>query len=397
MTRPHPRPWSALRAVTAALAAALLATGLATIPAAVSPAAAADGPIGGPRLTGEDVVLDSGSLAVDPPDIAAAAWLLADAGTGEVLATKAPHLQRRPASPLKTLTALTLLPRLEPDAVYTATRQDVNAEGSRVGLVEGSDYTVHDLFLALFLPSANDAASALANANGGWDKTLREMNAMADSLQAMDTEAKTPSGLDAPGQTTSVYDLALIARAGLRNPQFAAYARTLRASFPGANPPAGQERTSMTIYTQNRLLSNGFEGAIGVKTGYTTEAGRTFVGAATRNGRTLIATFLGITESTETAASDLLDWGFAHADDLSPVGVLVDPLAEGTSSRSASPTGPVAAGPAPPEAPIEGTAVATVALSVTGISVGVLLLIAALLRLRVRRRMASRRHVRRTD
>lgn len=390
------RPWSARRATATALAVAALTSGLAVLPPAVAPASA-DDPIGGPRLAGEDTVIDPGPGAADLPEIAAAAWLLADAATGEILATKAPHLQRRPASTLKTLTALTLIPQLEPDAVYTAVRQDVTAEGSRVGLVEGSDYTVHDLFLALFLPSANDAASALANANGGWEKTLREMNAMADSLQALDTEAKTPSGLDAPGQTTSAYDLALIARAGLRNPQFAAYCRTLRASFPGANARQGQERSSMTIYTQNRLLSNGFEGAIGVKTGYTTEAGRTFVGAATRDGRTLIATFLGITESTETAATDLLEWGFANADDLAPVGVLVDPVVERPASPSASPSAPVAAGPPPAEAPIEGTAVATVALSVTGISIGVLLLIAALLRMRVRRRQVTRRRVRHFD
>ena len=96
------------------------------------------------------------------PKIGAASYLLADLTTGEVLAAKDPHGRLRPASTLKILTALTLLPELDPAAVYTAQWEDANAEGSRAGLVPDATYTVHNLFQALFLVSGNDAASALA-------------------------------------------------------------------------------------------------------------------------------------------------------------------------------------------------------------------------------------------
>ena len=313
------------------------------VPAARRPgptAPAAQDPVGGPLL-GRSGVVVSRRPGSDPlPGIAATAWLLADADTGEVLAAKAPHLRRPPASTLKTLTALTLLPLLDPETVYRARWADAAAEGSRVGIVPGATYTVHDLWLGLFLQSGNDAASALANAAGGWPRSLRRMNAEADRLQAYDTVARNPSGLDAPGQVSSVYDLALIARAGLARDDFAAYARTVSAQFPGRMPSKpNKPRPTFAIMTQNRLLLHGYDGAIGVKTGYTTMAGRTYVGAARRGGRTLVVTLMQITQPTETAAAALLDWGFANADKVDPVGVLVDPVdpdAAATVSTSGS-------------------------------------------------------------
>jgi D-alanyl-D-alanine carboxypeptidase (penicillin-binding protein 5/6) len=199
------------------------------------------------------------------PRVHAASWLLADLTTGEVLATKAPHRRLPPASTLKTLTAVTLLPRLDPDKVYRARWSDVSAEGSHVGLVVGGTYTVHDLFNGMLLPSGNDAASALAHANGGWPKTLGQMNAEARRLGAHDTVAKNPSGLDQPGQVSSAYDLALIARAGLARDDFAEYVSTISADFPGQMPKKkGKKRPTYRIYNQNDLLYNGFQGAVGV-------------------------------------------------------------------------------------------------------------------------------------
>src|SRR5207344_2249399 len=133
----------------------------------------------------------------------AASFLLADLDTGEVLAARNPHGLQRPASTLKVLTAVTLLPQLDPTSVYTARSEDANAEGSRVGVVPDATYTVHQLFQGLFLMSGNDAASALANAAGGHRATIARMNTMAKSLGALDTSVRNPSGLDAPGQFTS--------------------------------------------------------------------------------------------------------------------------------------------------------------------------------------------------
>ena len=108
-----------------------------------------------------------------PDGLTAAGWLVADAGTGEVLAARDPHGRYYPASTLKTLTLLTLAPLLDPTRVVVGTAEDANIEGSRVGLVEGGQYPVSLLFQALILQSGNDAANALARAAGGVDVTVR--------------------------------------------------------------------------------------------------------------------------------------------------------------------------------------------------------------------------------
>ena len=112
--------------------------------------------------------------------------------------------------------------------------------------------------------------------------TVAQMNEEAQRLQAYDTVAVNPSGLPAEGQVSSAYDLALFAREGLARPDFFEYVNTrVIEDFPGYMPEEpGDPRPTMPIATQNPLFIQGYEGAIGVKTGWTTEAGRTFVGAA---------------------------------------------------------------------------------------------------------------------
>jgi D-alanyl-D-alanine carboxypeptidase (penicillin-binding protein 5/6) len=285
---------------------------------AASPARAET--IGGEQLDSVKRSVNLGPEADPLPTVWAATWLLADAETGEVLAHKGAHVQRAPASTLKTLTALTVLPRTSPDQTYVATRRATDIYGSKVGLKPGKTYTMHQLWNAVFLPSANDAAIAVAEVNGGVRPTVRQMNEVAAALGAVNTVAKNTSGLDAPGQLSTAYDLALIARAGLAREDFAAYAKTARAPFPNL-----RGKGSHTIYTTNRMLLNRWPGAIGVKTGFTSEAGRTFVGAAERKGRTLIVSLMGVKESTDGAATKLLSWGFRNADRVEPVGVLVAP------------------------------------------------------------------------
>lgn len=326
-----------LMAVTIGSAALLLS----------APAAHAE-PIGGALLTGSDVIVDPGPTADPLPDVPVSAWVLADLESGAILAAKAPHVQRPPASVLKTLTALTLSERLDPDLVYTTTYDDVAVEGSRVGLVEEATYTVRELLLCLMMQSGNDCASALAQANGGLELTVAQMNEEAQRLQAYDTVAMNPSGLPAEGQVSSAYDLALFAREGLSRPDFFEYVNTrVIEDFPGYMPEEpGDPRPTMPIATQNPLFIQGYEGAIGVKTGWTTEAGRTFVGAAERGGTQLVVTLLNIEGEIYPSAAALLDWGFANIDAVTPVGYLVDPI-------DAAPTA------APAEASAGGDASAT--------------------------------------
>lgn len=342
----------------------LLALAVAVTPAA--PATADAGPratsgaipIGGPGLAGHGVLVTYGSDAAPLPKVAAASWVLADLTTGEILAAKAPHLQRPPASTLKTLTALTLIPQLDPQATYRSTWSDVSVIGSRAGMVDRAPYLIEDLFYGLLLPSGNDAARALAHANGGVAKTVVQMNKQAHHLQAMDTVAKTPHGLDTPGQVSSAYDLALIARAALQLQDFRTYVSSQHYAFPGLMPKKkAKKRATFEIWNQNPLIKEGYRGAIGVKTGYTTLAGRTFVGAATRKGHSLVVTIMGVQEPTTTAARDLLNWGFAEGTHVTPVGTLVDPVEDAAETTPAPDTDSPVTAAAPLTATVpDGTA-----------------------------------------
>jgi len=288
-------------------------------PASARSSSPSDEPVGGKRLGGQGVVVDDDAPDL-PTDLTASSWLVADLETGEVLAAKDPHGKFAPASTLKTLTAVALIPELDRNALVQAGYDDVAVDGSKVGLVERLDYTVHELFTAMMTVSGNDAASALASAAGGAEATAQLMNATARKLRALDTRAVNPHGLDAEGQVSSAYDLALIARAGMRDSQFAAYAATRRSSIAA---PGGQR---IEIATKNRLLRN-YDGALGIKNGYTNAARASFVGAAERDGRRLVVTLMRAEPKVADEAARLLDWGFlAVAEAGSPVGELVEPV-----------------------------------------------------------------------
>src|SRR4051812_48793579 len=188
--------------------------------------------VGGEGLDTRGVVVADGAPAL-PDGVPAAGWLVADLDTGQVLGARDPHGRYYPASTLKTLTLLTLMPLLDPTRVVVGTAEDANIEGSRVGLVDGGQYAVSLLFQALILQSGNDAANALARAAGGVEVTVAAMNETAEDIGAFDTVAGTPSGLDVAGQSSSPYDLALIFRALLSDPATAAVLATPTADIPG--------------------------------------------------------------------------------------------------------------------------------------------------------------------
>jgi len=304
--------------------------------------------LGGAKLALKGPVADLSGGAPDLPKVKARTWVLADASTGEILASKKAHKQRRPASTIKTLTALTLLPKLDPDATWVGTARAANTYGSKVGIKKGRDYTIDQLFYGLMLPSGNDAAIALAQANSSVPKTVDEMNDVAQQLQAYNTTAANTSGLDAKGQFSTAYDLALIARAALEREDFREYATTKKSQFPN---PKKKRKKPIDIYNQNALVMDDYRGVLGVKTGYTSKAGRTFIGAAEREGTTLIVTLMGIREPSDKAAKKLLNWGFRNRDAIVPIGELVPPL----DVQATSGTGEITAETTP--LPIDGTAV----------------------------------------
>ena len=199
---------------------------------------------------------------------------------------------------------------------------------NKVGLVKGHAYRVSDLFQALLLISANDAAIALAQATGSYDKGVALMNAEAHLLQADDTVAKRPNGLNAKGQHTSAYDLALFARQALTMPEFMQIEATRTAMFPL------HRRHSIELFNQNTMLST-YRGDLGGKIGWTRASETTFIAWAQRNGHTLIVTLMHCVPLTEMkVAAKLLNWGFAMDGKVTPVGTLARPLPAGAASEA---------------------------------------------------------------
>ncbi|MFE9925332.1 D-alanyl-D-alanine carboxypeptidase family protein [Streptomyces sp. NPDC005774] len=266
--------------------------------------------------------------APEVPELSARSWLVADADSGEVLAAHDAHRRLPPASTLKTLFALTVLPALPAGIRHTVSEEELTGIGpgsSRVGVAEDLTYRVSDLWNGVFLSSGNDAVHVLASLNGGWKVTAERMQDRARALGAHDTRVKSPDGYDAPGQVSSAFDLAVFGRAGLHRPDFVRYCSREEAMFPG------RDGGSYGIRNTNRLLtgSDGVErypGIVGIKNGYTSSAGHTLVAAARKDGRTLVVTVLdpqwGGGHAVYEEARTLLDWGFDAAGRVDAVGSL---------------------------------------------------------------------------
>jgi len=286
-------------------------------------------PVGGDALGNCGIVTAANTPPV-PNDISADAWVLADLDTGAVIATKDPHGRHRPASIIKVLVAMQAINELDLNKRVTGTAEDADADGTRVGVDVGGTYTVDQLLHGLLMHSGNDAAHALAMQLGGMDATLTKINTLAGKLGGHDTRVATPSGLDGPGMSTSAYDIALFYRYAWQNPEFAKIVGTRTFDFPGhparADVPGDTDHPGYVLENDNQLLAN-YPGALGGKTGYTDDAGQTFVGAANRNGRRLVAILLHGTRQPIAPwqqAAHLLDYGYATPLG-TKVGTLVDP------------------------------------------------------------------------
>ncbi|MCU1674383.1 MAG: Serine-type D-Ala-D-Ala carboxypeptidase [Frankiales bacterium] len=293
---------------------ALLPAVLLALSLGASPAAAEDDlPVPG---AGTTVAAGAPPL---PAPLSPTSFLVADLDTGEILAAKDAHHRLLPASTMKVLTALTLIPRIDKDSKIIPTWDDVAIEGSRVGLLENVKYPAYQVFRAMLMTSGNDAANALATNCGGQQAVADLMNAEAERIGAHNTHAVNPSGLDAPGQLSTAYDLALIAREAMRLSDFRSYVGTKRSTI------LGRMGKPLRITTHDKLLFN-YDGAIGIKNGYTVKAGATYIGAATRNGRSILVTVLHAKPRVWPEVASLLDWGFAaEAAGATPVGRLYEP------------------------------------------------------------------------
>ena len=324
----------------ACAAAVSLSDGAATTKAVPLPAPASA--VGGERLAQPGLQVDPGPGAPRPPAQRTTAWIVADLDTGAVLAACNAHVPLAPASTLKILTAVALHPRIAPATRYVARPQDAAIDGTKVGLSPGSTYSVGDLWHGLLMGSGNDTASALAALAGGVPAATALMTSTARSLGAQDTVVANTSGLDAPGQVSSAYDLALFGRALLRDPALAALVRTRLYAFP-SKQVRGHARATYQIANHNLLLSR-YAGITGVKNGYTTAAGASLVLSARRGRHGYIVAMLRGQPDVWKMGASLLDWAFTHAGRMTPVGTLDVPPAPAAGSGAPAPGAGAAAG-----------------------------------------------------
>ncbi len=255
------------------------------------------------------VISLTGAYAADkgaPPKVSAATAILMDAATGTVLYEKASHARRPPASTTKMMTAIIALERGNLNDVVTASVYASKTPYGNLHVKPGEKFTLRDLLYALMMRSANDAAVCIAEHVAGSEKEfVALMNEKAKEIGAKDTHFVNPHGLHAKGHYSSAYDLALIARYATSIPEFNEIVATKHKRIDRSI-----SKLDVTLRNTGRLLWR-FDGADGIKTGYTKEAGHCFVGAATRNGWRLVSVVLKSGNTMDDTIA-LLDHGFKN-------------------------------------------------------------------------------------
>ena len=231
--------------------------------------------------------------------VSARSAVVIDADTGETLFEQNADARLPMASTTKIMTALVALGEGDLDRVYTVKPEYAAVEGSSMYLQAGETLSLRDTLYGLMLASGNDAAVAIAGECGGMRAFLDKMNAKAAELGLTDTHFDNPNGLPSDTHYTTAHELAKITAAALRDPVFRQITATKSCTVSGH-----------TLTNHNRLLGM-YDGAIGVKTGFTRAAGRCLVSAAERNGRTLIAVTLNDPDDWNDHMT-MLDAGFAR-------------------------------------------------------------------------------------
>ena len=233
------------------------------------------------------------------PAVSARCGILMDAATGRILWQQRAHERSLVASTTKIMTGLLIAENCDMDDTVNIPSEAVGVEGSSLYLKEGECLTVSELLYGMMLHSGNDAAVALAiHCSGDLETFVSLMNRKAMELGMEDTLFANPHGLDHPEHYSTAYDLAVLARYAMQNSVFARVVSAKTAVFP--------ERT----FTNHNKLLWRYEGASGVKTGFTKAAGRILVSAAKRDGRSLIAVTISAPNDWQDHKR-LLDLGFS--------------------------------------------------------------------------------------
>lgn len=246
--------------------------------------------------------------AAAAPVITGEAAVLIDSKNGQLLFEKNAAVRVYPASTTKILTGIIALESGRTGEMVTIPKEASDVEGSAIGLQEGEQISLEDLIYALMLNSGNDSAVAIAcHLGGSVTGFVQLMNKRAVELGAVNTHFNNPNGLPDSNHYSSARDMALITRYAMQNPEFREIVSTKIKTITRSDPNA-----QTYLDNHNKLLWN-YEGAIGVKTGYTEEARQCLVSAAAKQGRELIAVVMK-SEGTDiwTDSTKLLDYGFTE-------------------------------------------------------------------------------------
>lgn len=241
------------------------------------------------------------------PALSAASYVVVDVGSGKVLTAENPSLTRPVASLTKLLTAVTVAARVSPDAVVTVGRTATRARvaGATMGLTAGERMRVRDLLAGLLIPSANDAAVALAeHVSGSEERFAGEMNAVAAALGLSRTRVANATGFDDAAHFSSAYDMALLLAHTWRDPLLGIFLRATSLDVASVDG-----RRAHRLRTTNRLLGERTDILAG-KTGFTDAAGESLaIVAENEDGHPVVAVLLG-SHDRFSDMDNLLNWTF---------------------------------------------------------------------------------------
>ncbi len=245
-------------------------------------------------------------VCVNALEISAQSGVLYEPVSGRVIFEKNKDEKRGMASTTKIVTAITALENGNLNDIVTVSKKAADVEGSSVWLEEGEKQTLYNLLYGLMLSSGNDAAIAIAeHISEDTEKFALLMNETAQKAGAKNSSFKNPNGLDEEGHFTTAYDLAKITAYAMENEQFREIVKTKKKTIPWEN-----HQWDRTLKNHNKLLTL-YEGADGVKTGFTKKCGRCLVSSAVKNGTRLIAVTLNAPNDWDDHTK-MLDWGFEN-------------------------------------------------------------------------------------
>lgn len=271
------------------------------------------------------VLLVPSAAALEPIEVNAKAALLVDAETGTVLYSKNETKKMYPASITKVVTALLVLEAVERgelsmDQLITASEEaffDMEWDGSNAGIEPGEEMRLKDLLYCILLVSANEACNIVAEAvDGSISAFVARMNSRVQELGCQNTHFTNTHGLHNADHYTTAWDIYLIAREAIQNETFMTICNTLAYDVPPTNRNGSRElHTSNSLISNWRILGYLYDGAEGIKTGTTEEAGHCLLSSAVRSGRRLICVVLGCEGSGVDIqcypdSANLYDYGF---------------------------------------------------------------------------------------